>query len=190
MMLIRRLLFVIVLLSCRGSDGLDDAPIIRNNLRQEKAATADRYYSLDNNNLEQPYQADIAILIEQRTQSIERHNDAHAKPSSRLLQTQSWRTNNNYRNSGINPDGTTGEYYWKDRINRGLRNVGIVIIIWIVVIGFMGMVCRCYLCWESILTGYSLFRYDQFNGDGNHHEGDRLDGVDMPPTSSLDGHQV
>lgn len=150
MALFRRLLFAIVLLSCRGIDGLDA----------------------------------------KRTQSIERRNDAHAKSSSRLLQTQSWRTNNNYRNSGINPDGTTGEYYWKDRINRGLRNVGIVVVLWFVLVGTAGVCCRCYLCWESILMGNSLFRNNEFHGDGNHHEADRLDGVDMPTASSFHGHHV
>jgi hypothetical protein len=176
-------------------EALDDRePIIRSrNLRQEKDASA-YLHSLENN-LEQPYQADTAPLLDEHyIQSIERRSDVHApSKSSRLLQQSYWRTNNNNnnRNSGINSDGTTGEYYWKDRINKGLRNVGIVLIIWFVIVGSIGTVCRCYLCWESILG--NSFRYNSnFNEDGNHVEDsdERLDGVDMPPISSLNGHQV
>jgi len=194
MTLMRWLLFVIVLLTCRV-EALDDRePIIQSrNLWQEKAAAA-YLHSLENN-LEQPYQADIAPLLdEQHTQSMERRSDAHVtSASSRLLQQSYWRTNtkNNNRNSGINSDGTTGESYWKDRINKGLRNVGIVLVIWFVVVGTIGTICRCYLCWESILG--NSFRYNSnFNEDGNQVEDsdERLDGVDMPPVSSLNGHQV
>eukprot|EP00984_Skeletonema_dohrnii_P026206 scaffold15520_cov114-Skeletonema_dohrnii-CCMP3373.AAC.2 len=138
MTLMRWLLFVIVLLTCRV-EALDDRePIIQSrNLRQEKDASA-YLHSLENN-LEQPYQADTAPLLdEQHTQSMERRSDAHVtSASSRLLQQSYWRTNtkNNNRNSGINSDGTT---------------------------------------------------------DGNQVEDsdERLDGVDMPPVSSLNGHQV
>eukprot|EP00984_Skeletonema_dohrnii_P020479 scaffold9991_cov139-Skeletonema_dohrnii-CCMP3373.AAC.3 len=137
MTLMRWLLFVIVLLTCRV-EALDDRePIIQSrNLWQEKAAAA-YLHSLENN-LEQPYQADIAPLLdEQHTQSIERRSDVHApSTSSRMLQQNYWRTNNNNnRNSGINSDGTT---------------------------------------------------------DGNQVEDsdERLDGVDMPPISSLNGHQA
>jgi hypothetical protein len=35
-----------------------------------------------------------------------------------------------------------------------------------------------------------LFRNNEFHGDGNHHEADRLDGVDMPTASSFHGHHV
>jgi hypothetical protein len=125
----------------------------------------------------------------------------------RNLQTQTWRTgnykhnnnsNNNNRNNGINSDGSTGEYYWRDRLNKGLRNVMYAIIIWFVVIGSIGTVCRCYLCWERILSGNS-FRYNSFNDDNdnnNHHNGDddyqrdEEDGVDMCPTTSFNGHQA
>eukprot|EP00573_Skeletonema_grethae_P002600 CAMPEP_0201689070 /NCGR_PEP_ID=MMETSP0578-20130828/2732_1 /ASSEMBLY_ACC=CAM_ASM_000663 /TAXON_ID=267565 /ORGANISM="Skeletonema grethea, Strain CCMP 1804" /LENGTH=197 /DNA_ID=CAMNT_0048173591 /DNA_START=11 /DNA_END=604 /DNA_ORIENTATION=+ len=194
---IRRLLFSCALLTCRTaaqSDGLDDSALIKRSrkLRQEKDASVDRHSS------EHPYQEGIALVIdsdEHHKQSIESRKDAHATSISplRLLQTQSWRTNNNYRNrnSGINSDGTTGENYWKDRINRALRNVGIVIVVWFVVIGFIGGVCRCYLCWESILS--NSFRYNSaFDEDGNHIEEseERSDGVDMPPISALNGHHV
>ncbi len=132
----------------------------------------------------------------------------------RNLQTQTWRTgnykhnnnnnnsNNNNHNNGINSDGTTGEYYWRDRLNKGLRNVMYAIIIWFVIIGSIGAVCRCYLCWERILSGNS-FRYNSFNDDHDnnnhrsgdddyqHHDqyGDEEDGVDMCPTS-FNGHQA
>ena len=171
MTLIRRLLFAIFLISCRRTDG--------------RQASAEQYPLV--NNLEQ---ADSTpLIIEHPIQSIERHNDA----TLRFLQTQSWRTNNNNnnRNSGINPDGTTGENYWKDRINKGLRNVGLVAIIWFVIVGSIGMVCRCYLFWERLFMGGNS--YNAFNnGDDGNHEDDRLDGVDMPPTSSssFNGHQV
>mmetsp|Transcript_22709 Transcript_22709/g.33898 ORF Transcript_22709/g.33898 Transcript_22709/m.33898 type:complete len:193 (+) Transcript_22709:57-635(+) len=192
MTLRRWLLFVITLLTCRV-EALDDRePIIQSRHLRQEAASA-YLHSLETN-LEQPYQADTAPLLdEQHMQSIERRSDVHAPSTpSRLLQQSYWRTNNNNnRNSGINSDGTTGEYYWKDRINKGLRNVGIVLIIWFVVVGTIGTICRCYLCWESILG--NSFRYNSnFNEDGNHVEDsdERLDGVDMPPISSLNGHQV
>mmetsp|Transcript_22318 Transcript_22318/g.36704 ORF Transcript_22318/g.36704 Transcript_22318/m.36704 type:complete len:205 (+) Transcript_22318:62-676(+) len=203
MTLMTLVLFVIVLLNCRvaaQSDGLYDRTLIlrSRNLRHELAG--DRH-SLENN-LDQPYQADIApIIADQQIKLIGDHNDAQStstssSSSSRNLQTQSWRTNNNYnRNSGINSDGTTGENYWKDRISKGLRNAGIVIVIWFVVIGSIGTVCRCYLCWESILR--NSFGYNStLNGDDNYVEdaderysNERLNGVDMPPVSSLNGHQ-
>jgi hypothetical protein len=160
--------------------------------------------------------------------SVTLHNDEHHVTNKlsllrssdgsvalrRNLQTQTWRTgnykhnnnsNNNNRNNGINSDGTTGEYYWRDRLNKGLRNVMYAIIIWFVVIGSIGTVCRCYLCWERILSGNS-FRYNSFNDDhdnNNHHNGnddyqhhdqygdeeDRMDGVECP-TTSFNGHQA
>lgn len=193
---IRRLLFCYALLTCRTaaqSDGLDDSALIK---RSRKLLRHERDASADGRSLEQLFQADIGLVIDgQQIQSIDSRRDAHAAITpSRLLQTQSWRTNNNYnrnRNSGINSDGTTRENYWKDRINRGLRNVGIVIVVWFVVIGFIGGVCRCYLCWESILS--NSFRYNSnFDEDGNHLEAsdERSDGVDMPPISPLNGHHV
>lgn len=144
-----------------------------------------------------------------------RSSDGNSVALRRNLQTQTWRTgnykhnnnsnsNNNNRNNGINPDGTTGEYYWRDRLNKGLRNVMYAIIIWFVVIGSIGTVCRCYLCCERILSGNS-FRYNSFNNDNdnnNHHqsgdddyqhhdqygdEEDRVDGVECP---SFNGHQA
>ena len=192
------ILFVIVLLNCRvaaQSDARYDRTLLRSrNLRREKAVTTE-----NNNNLDQPYQVDaVPVIADQLIQSIENRNDAQATStsSSRNLQTQSWRTNNNNnRNSGINSDGTTGEYYWKDRINKGLRNVGIVIVIWFVVVGSIGTVCRCYLCWESILR--NSFGYNTtFDEDDNYVESDerysdeRLNGVDMAPISSLNERQV
>ncbi len=192
---IRRLLFCYALLTYRTaaqSDGLDDSASLINrsrNLRQENAISADRH------SIEQPYLADIVPVIDdQQIQPIESRKDVYATSITplRLLQTQSWRTNNKYnnRNSEINSDGTAGENYWKDRINKGLRNVGIVIVVWFVVIGFIGGVCRCYLCWESILS--NSFRYNAtFDEDGNHIESDeRSEGVDMPPISDMNGHHV
>ncbi len=185
---IRRLLFCYALFACRTaaqSAGLDDSASLMKRsrtLRQEKVISADRH------SLDQPYQAGTGLVIDdQQIQSIGNGKDARATITPlRLLQTQSWRTNN----SGINSDGTTGENYWKDRINRGLRNVGIVIVVWFVVIGVIGGVCRCYLCWESILS--SSFRYNAtYDEDGNHIESDeRSDGVDMPPISAMNGHHV
>ena len=115
--------------------------------------------------------------------SINRHYPQHFQ--KRLLQTRSWKTNSNHQYSGINSDGTTAEGYWKGRIYRGLRNAGIVLVVWFIVIGSIGAICRCYLCWESILRGNS-FRYDSnINDDDDHHQEDeRSDGVDMPPVSS------
>ena len=139
--------------------------------------------------------------------SLLRSSDGNSVALRRNLQTQTWRTgnykhnnNNNNRNNGINSDGTTGEYYWRDRLNKGLRNVMYAIIIWFVVIGSIGTVCRCYLCWERILSGNS-FRYNSINDndsntpnrddDYQHHdqygdEEDRVDGVECP---SFNGHQ-
>ena len=197
MALIRSLLlFVIVFfLDCRvvaQSDGLYERTLII-----QRAASAGRN-SLEHN-LDQPHHTDNAsVIADHRIQSIENRNDAQSTSTSRNLQTQSWRTNNNYynRNSGINSDGTTGEYYWKDRINKGLRNVGIVIVIWFVVIGSIGTVCRCYLCWESILR--NSFGYNStLNGDDHYVEDsderysdERMNGVDMAPISSSNEHQV
>lgn len=132
-----------------------------------------------------------------------RSSDDSVLALRRYLQTQTWRTgnykHNNNRNNGINSDGTTGEYYWRDRLNKGLRNVMYAIIIWFVIIGSIGTVCRCYLCWENILSG-SSFRYNSFDNDDNHRSGgddyqhhdqygDEEDGVECP-TTSFNGHQA
>lgn len=167
-----------------------------------------------------------AALDQTFDNSVTFHNDEHHVTNKlsllrssdggvalrRNLQTQTWRTgnykhnnnnnSNNNRNNGINSDGTTGEYYWRDRMNKGLRNVMYAIIIWFVVIGSIGAVCRCYLCWERILSGNS-FRYNSFNDDHDnnnhrsgdddyqHHDqyGDEEDGVDGVECPSFNGHQ-
>ena len=192
------LIFVIFFLDCGVVAQSDGQQIKQSRNLQETAASAG-HNSLEHN-LDQPYQADNAsVIADHRIQLIENRNDAQSTSMTyRNLQTQSWRTHNNYnRNSGINSDGTTGEYYWKDRINKGLRNVGIVIVIWFVVIGSLGMVCRCYLCWESILR--NSFGYNSTLNGGDHYVEDSdegysdervNDGVDMAPISSCNEHQV
>lgn len=189
------LLFDIALISCRRAvaqsitDRVDEAPRRNQNLLLRHQVTGNEARTIVSSS------GNYAKWIER---SYDVHSTTSSLPSSsRLLQTQSWKTNNNYnnnRNSGINySDGTPGQYYWEDRIKKGLHNVGIFLIIWFAVIGLIGTVCRCYLCCERIL-GDSSFRYSVFHNEvcrnSHHHdEEDRSDGIDLGPTSSFDGHQ-